>query len=227
MTLLSFFLLIGLDPSTASIISRIRRRALRSHIKVEIDKTTIKMDGLRVEEIALVLNQLEPDVEDSRAPVRPDPHPGEENRRRIVEYSVMRNAAENWLAPYLPANPRRAKRLINHERLYAMIAEDRGVFGGEPALTHHHLAKWVLIVEHWPRLASALVRDPGTIEVLERAGNVDELRDALTAVPGVYASTELVQVLREGIPLTAVLPRLVRFEPAAAVASSSQNPVDR
>ena len=53
---------------------------------------------------------------------------------RLKEYRTKRDEAEKELGPYLPANPRGAKRLINHERLYSQIAEDRHIFGGTPNL---------------------------------------------------------------------------------------------
>jgi hypothetical protein len=107
------------------------------------------------------------EITDSPEPVARPSGLGAEDLR-LKEYKTKRDAAEYELRPYLPANPRGAKRLINHERLYAQIAEDRGIFGGSPELTYRHLAKWVLIVEHWPRLAAALTREPGKIEALER-----------------------------------------------------------
>jgi hypothetical protein len=184
-----------------------RRRQLHARISIQIDGDRLELDHASSEQIEQLVQAFqERHSEDSEQA---------QAEQRLIEYSANRSEAERWLAPYLPANPRRAKRLLNHERLYATIAGYRGVFGGDPELTHRHLAKWVLIVEHWPRLGAALVRSPVHIQTLERATNVDELQAALTAtVPGVYASTDLLQVLRDGIPLTTVLPRLVRFEPA-------------
>jgi len=141
---------------------------------------------------------------------------------RLKEYSARREEAEHELISHLPLNPRRAKRLVNHERLYALIAEDRGIFGGEPGLTHRHLAKWVLIVEGWPRLGAALTRDPAAMAALERSETASELQAALdTIVQGVRASDELLQVVHEGVPLWPVLARLVRFESAPSDASDT------
>ncbi|HKN95864.1 MAG TPA: hypothetical protein VJX10_02010 [Pseudonocardiaceae bacterium] len=191
-------------PLFEAVLGWLRRRRLHARISVQIDGERVELDHASDAEVGRLIDAFA-QRHSERA----------QAERRLIEYSAHRSEAERWLAPYLPANPRRAKRLINHERLYTTIAEDRGVFGGDPELTHRHLAKWVLIVEHWPRLGAALVRGPGHIGALERAADVDELQAALTAtVPGVYASTDLVQVLRDGIPLAPVLPRLVRFEPA-------------
>lgn len=140
--------------------------------------------------------------------------------RRLVEYigeypekRQEREEAEAEIGRYLPANPRGAKRIINHGRLYALIAEDRGIFGGDPELTYRHLAKWILIVEHWPRLGAALTREPSRMEAIEDCSNVEALQGAIASTaPGVHATDELFQFLRDGIPLSPVLARLVRFE---------------
>lgn len=206
-----------LQPVAEVLRSWLRRRELSARISVEIGGDRIELEQASSEQISQLLEAFQrmhpedPDAATERV----------QAERRLIEDRASRSAAERSLAPYLPANPRRAKRLINHERLYATIAEDRGVFGGDPELTYRHLAKWVLIVEHWPRLGAALVRSPMHIGALEHAADVDELQEVLTAtVPGVYASMDLVQVLRDGIPLAPVLPRLVRFEPAAQHGSS-------
>ena len=85
---------------------------------------------------------------------RPGASGADTELRWLEEYDLSRENAETEMAPYLPANLRRAKRLINHQRLYALIGEQRGIFGGDPELTHRHLAQWVLIVEHWPWLGT-------------------------------------------------------------------------
>ena len=132
---------------------------------------------------------------------------------RLKEYRTKRDEAEYELRPYLPANPRGAKRLINHERLYVQIAEDRGIFGGNPELTYGHLAKWVLIVEHWPRLGAALTRDPNKLKVLENCASVGDLQEQLELIDSnVLASDEMISVLGKGVSLSPVLGRLVRFE---------------
>lgn len=146
----------------------------------------------------------------------------------VARYIVDRDAAERRLAPYLPANPRRAKRLINHERLYRQIGESCGIFGGAPQLTYDHMARWALIVEEWPRLAAALTRDPSIIEELERAVDIGRLQEKLAAqVPGVRATTELFDLLcgNEGVRLSPVLARLVRFEPSSRSPAGAPAPL--
>jgi hypothetical protein len=135
---------------------------------------------------------------------------------RLREYRTKRDDAEREILRYLPANPRGAKRLINHERLYIQIAEDRDIFGGNPELTYRHLAKWVLIIEHWPRLGAILNQDPEKIKILENCANVEDLRHELGLIdPNIIASDEMFSVLAEAIPLSPVIGRLVRFEPSA------------
>ena len=134
---------------------------------------------------------------------------------RLAEYTTKRDEAERELGPYLPANPRGAKRLINHERLYVQMAEDRGIFGGDPELTYRHLAKWVLIIVHWPRLGAALTRDPDKIEALESCTDIETLQQRLSLVnPNTRATDELLRVLSKAVPLSPILGRLVRFEPS-------------
>jgi hypothetical protein len=136
--------------------------------------------------------------------------------RRLMEYKKSkRDEAEKELRPYLPANPRSAKRLINHERLYFQIAEDRDIFGGNPELTYRHLAKWVLIIEHWPRLGAALTRDPDKIQGLESCTDIKALQERLDPIDSnSQATDELLRVLSKTIALSPILGRLVRFEPA-------------
>lgn len=134
---------------------------------------------------------------------------------RLKEYKTKRQEAENELQAYLPANPRRAKRLINHQRLYFQIAEDRGIFGGEPELSYHHLTKWVVIIEHWPRLGAALTRDPDRIKALEACADISSLQQELHLIDsGIHATNETLKVLTEDPNLSPVLDRLVRFEPS-------------
>jgi hypothetical protein len=135
---------------------------------------------------------------------------------RLREYKAKRDEAEYELRPYLPANPRGAKRLINHERLYVQIAEDRGIFGGSPEVTYRHLAKWILIVEHWPRLGAILTREPDKMKALENCTSVEVLQTKLKLIdPNIRATNEMFSVLGKAVPLSPVLGRLVRFEPSA------------
>lgn len=133
----------------------------------------------------------------------------------VARYVADRDAAERRLAAYLPANPRRAKRLINHERLYRQIGEYRGIFGGNPELTYDHVARWSLIVEEWPRLGAALTSDPAIMKMLETAQDVAGLQQVLNArVPGVKATDDLFKVMCVDGYLSPVLARVVRFETA-------------
>lgn len=137
----------------------------------------------------------------------------------LARYIVDRDAAERRLAAYLPANPRRAKRLLNHERLYRQIAESRNIFGGDPALTYDHITRWSLIVEEWPRLGAALTSDPAIARGLETAADIAVLQQKLDKlVPSVKATDELFTILcgTGNVRLSPVLARLVRFEPAPA-----------
>lgn len=182
------------------------------------------------------------DIADSLGPGSQAPPEGradapapDDEELAVARYVAERTAAEEAeirLAAYLPANPRRAKRLINHERLYRLIGEYRGVFGGEPELTYDHMARWSLIVEEWPRLGAALTRDPSMMSRLEVAVGIAGLQQTLGAeVPGVKATGELFNLLcgDDGVRLSPVLARIVRFEtapgPAPAAMAGPAQPV--
>jgi hypothetical protein len=175
--------------------SEVRRRSLEARISGEvIPEAEITESG----QVAGDLRRL--DTEDLR----------------LKEYKTKRDEAEKELRPYLPANARGAKRLINHQRLYGQIGEYRHIFGGEPELTYRHLAKWVLIIEHWPRLGAALTREPDKIVALENCTDVKNLQEKLNPIDtNIRASDELLAVLSQAIPLSPILGRLVRFEPSA------------
>jgi len=173
--------------------ARVRRQSLR----VRISGLEIKLEAADPEKLNALLDLM--DSED----------------RRLLEYTAARDEAERELASYLPDNPRRAKRLINHERLYARIAEDRNIFGGTPALTHRHLAKWVLIVERWPRLGAALTRNPSQMKVLEEAPDYETLKNGLSFA-GIRSTDRLFEIIHEGVLLSPILERLVRFEASTA-----------
>jgi hypothetical protein len=135
--------------------------------------------------------------------------------RRVLAYETASTEAESMIRHFLPVNPRSAKRLVNHLRLALAIAADRRVFGGVPAVTPSHLAKWVLISEHWSRLATVLVDDPNRMAHLESARDLEALMQSLRQIASdVKASSELLAVLSLHPPLHPVLVRLVRFEPA-------------
>lgn len=137
-------------------------------------------------------------------------------RRLVLSQRVDRRKIERSIAEYVPTNPRRAKRLLNHHRLLATIAEDRGIFGGDPALTHRHLVKWILVTENWPGIGARLAREPSLISELEHASEPTDLANLIDGMGVVAGDTnELHSILQSGQALAPVLERLVRFEPAA------------
>jgi hypothetical protein len=184
-------LIVAVAPSGQRLWSRYRRRQLKVRIALA-DEAPLGKEDRKYSAL---------DTED----------------RRLVRYRADRVEAEKELGPYLPANPRKAKRIINHGRLYALIGEDRGVFGGDPELTHRHLAKWVLILEHWPRLGAALTREPTKMQDIEDSQTVEKLQEIIdTIIPGTRATDDLFRFLHHGVSLSPVLDRLVRFEPPVA-----------
>ena len=203
-SLLSSAVLPFIQEFASTLWARVRQRSLR----VRISGLEVELSSLKPGQLASLLAGL--DSED----------------RRLLEYTVRRDEAERELAPYLPDNPRRAKRLLNHERLYARIAEERSVFGGTPELTHRHLAKWILIVERWPRLGAALTRNPSQMRVLEEAPDSVALQKE-ASFSGIHSTHGLFEVIHEGVLLSPILERLVRFEASEGYSNSSGTDLSR
>lgn len=133
--------------------------------------------------------------------------------RLAYRYQRARKEAEAEVRRYLPANPRTAKRMVNHVSLAMAIAEQRGLFR-DPDITQQHLAKWIGISEQWPALGAALTTKPSRMEELEQAATVPELQAMLDDLaPGTVASEEMVRRLGDGDLLGGLLDRLVRYEP--------------
>jgi hypothetical protein len=131
---------------------------------------------------------------------------------RAFRYRRARANAEAEVRRYLPANPRTAKRMINHFSLARAIAEERGLFH-DTGLTYGHLSKWIGLSEQWPALGTALTTTPERMTDLEATTDLTELQKALdTLVPGTTATEEMLHRLGDNTPLGSVLPRLVRFE---------------
>lgn len=127
-------------------------------------------------------------------------------------YQRARRDADVVLRRYLPANPRTAKRMVNHASLARAIAEQRGMFR-DSAISQEHLAKWIALSEQWPALGSALTKAPHRMVELEKAASRAELQEVLDEIaPGTVASDEMRGLLKEDYPLGPVLDHLVRFE---------------
>jgi hypothetical protein len=112
-----------------------------------------------------------------------------------------------------PMLPRAAKRMLNHARLLTSIANERGTFGGEPALTPTQLGKWIVLIERWPAVARRVARDPALLARLEK-GAFESL------APDVYASDELEALIRMDPALGPVLTRLVEIHRPPGVMTS-------
>ena len=76
------------------------------------------------------------------------------------------------------------------------------MFGGEPELTPAHLAKWLVLREQWPALGREIAVEPERLTDLESRNGGPEVP------PEVY------ELLRRGPRLSAVIERLVYFQPA-------------
>jgi hypothetical protein len=204
---LAFVIVGSLVPVIWSLIRRTLLTVRLGHAKIQVSEIRAAQPPKDAEDLGIFADEdlrwAEYNTERDEAKTERD------------EAKTERDEAERELGPYLPANLRGAKRLINHERLYVQIAEDRGIFGGDPKLTYRHLAKWVLIIEHWPRLGAALTRDPDKMEALESCTDIETLQQRLNLVdPNSRATDELLKVLSKAVPLSPILGRLVQFEPS-------------
>jgi hypothetical protein len=95
------------------------------------------------------------------------------------------------------------------------------MFGGEPRLTPDHLAKWVLLKEHWPLMARDVIIRPGVLGPLETAAAEDHLDAALDASNLTLTDVaRLTQFLREVPTLGDVIERLVYFVPAGPASTA-------
>src|SRR6266540_340400 len=124
---------------------------------------------------------------------------GQRLERFVTDESVLREQAESKILEFLPSMPRNAKRLINHLRLLLVVASERKMLGGTPPLEPAHLGKWIVLLERWPELGSAVRADPAAMARLEQAayGPAEALPDIVTmTAPQVVASSDLTTFLK-------------------------------
>jgi hypothetical protein len=103
-----------------------------------------------------------------------------------------------------PMLPRAAKRMLNHARLLTSIANERGMFGGDPPLEPAQLGKWIVLIERWPTVARRVAREPSLMARLE-ANAIDSLP------PDLPVSDELMAFIGTQPGLGPVLTRLVEI----------------
>jgi len=139
-------------------------------------------------------------------------------RRASVERLVREGNVE--LLDYLPDVPRAVKRVANRHYLLSSVAVSRKMLGGTPELTPSHLAKWALIMERWPEVASEIIRDPAAAAKLEQASEASS--NGATGAPLVPLQDaseipefdELVRLLHDPVRIGSVAERLVFALPA-------------
>jgi hypothetical protein len=92
----------------------------------------------------------------------------------------------------------------------------RRLFEGDALTVADRIGKWVCLLERWPALAQALIRQPRAIIELEQsahAADATQLRTLLQELaPGHAADTELHALLRRQPPFGSDLESLIRFE---------------
>jgi len=148
-------------------------------------------------------------------------------QRILADHVSTRVQAENLNKDYLPPLPRASKRLFNHFRVLTILAEKKRMLGGDPTLDYSHIAKWAVILERWPELASALTVDPSKLVSLESAASPDGLSDLIRPmVPDWTASQDLLPFLTSPPMLGPVAERLIYFQSSTSEESSETKPED-
>jgi hypothetical protein len=108
-----------------------------------------------------------------------------------------------------------------------IIAEKKHLLGGSPPVDYSHIAKWAVILERWPELASALTIDPSKLVTLESADSPDELSAHISPmVPDWTASQDLLPLLKLQPLLGPVAERLIYFQSSTPQESTETKPED-
>jgi hypothetical protein len=190
-----------------------RKLAARSEKRIDAEIETIKREGVADSE------ELVHRVLQSKPAKRRRGLALQRLRESFVDDAQLKAEATKEIVAYLPALPRSAKRMSNHLRILLVVAYERKMLGGSPALTAGHIGKWVVLNERWPELARFLTLQPTSVCDLETTPSVDDLGQRLIAA-GIYepASDELLRFLKEPPLLGDVLPRLVHLDPAERAA---------
>jgi hypothetical protein len=136
----------------------------------------------------------------------------------IADDSILRQQAESEILKFLPRVPRSAKRLVNHLRLLLVVASERKMLGGEPALEATHLGKWAVLLERWPELGFAIRANPTLVADMEKMARDNP--QALTELIQSFSPTatdlpDTTEFFKSEPTLDAVIPRLIYCLPAA------------
>lgn len=135
-------------------------------------------------------------------------------QRYLVTQSEARVIAEEEVLRALPSTPREAKRLFNHLHLLLAVAFNRRILSQHSQLSARHLARWLILQERWPKLATVLVAEPKLIESLEVCNSLAELRDGVRPYDDTIRVTkDMFEHLRLEPALASVLETLIRETP--------------
>jgi hypothetical protein len=142
-------------------------------------------------------------------------------QHRLSDDSEFMKEAQAEVMDYVEPLPRHAKRLLNRLRLLLFVAHERGMFGGNPALSPRHIGKWAVLCERWPELAQALSINPKIMAGLE---NVATHGATVRMAAPMYAGDAVLgQFFEPGnrTKLADVMERVVRCAPSDASGTTS------
>ena len=146
---------------------------------------------------------------------------GQRFERFLTDDSLLRQQAESEILKFLPGVPRSAKRLANHLRLLLVVAAERKMLGGTPALEAAHLGKWTVLHERWPELGFAVRASRADLAELEKKARDDQSELAQVIEGWSTGPADLPDIgdfLRSDPALAPVAQRLIYCVPATGEA---------
>lgn len=190
------------------LLNRRRRRAQR--IDEQIKSLSTETDNVDSLKAAVLKSDAAPQGGSGLA--------GQRLAQFIADDSILRQQAESEVLKFLPRVPRSAKRLVNHLRLLLVVASERKMLGGQPALEATHLGKWAVLLERWPELGFAIRVNPALLADVEKMAhdNAQALPDFIRSFsPAATDLSDTTEFFKSEPTLAEVIPRLIYCLPAA------------
>lgn len=129
----------------------------------------------------------------------------------LLDDEALLEEASREVLKHFPPLPRNQKRLQNRFRLLLFLAQQRNVYGGPEKLAPVHVAKWAVLQERCPEVATAVFLRPSLAGELEAAADLGQpalqallLREGLAHAP----TGGLLEFLKDPPRLKDVMPRL-------------------